>query len=65
MARPTFEVFKARDGGFRWRLRGGNGRVMAQSEGHTTKGNAVRAARAVRLAAAYCSNEVRDGHPRR
>lgn len=58
--RPHFEVYKARDG-FRWRLMAMNGRVLAAGESHTTKGNAVRAARAVRKAAGLTSSKVPDG----
>ncbi len=46
MKGPRFEVFKARDG-WRWRLRGGNSRIVCQSEGYTTKASALRAAAAL------------------
>lgn len=46
MKGSRFEVFKARDG-WRWRLRGGNNRIVCQSEGYTTKASALRAASAL------------------
>jgi uncharacterized protein YegP (UPF0339 family) len=42
----VFEVFPSEDG-FRWRLKSGNGEVVAQSEGYTTKEHAREGAVAV------------------
>ena len=43
------EVWRSRAGIhlWRWRLRGANGKVMCQGEGHLTKAKAVRAAQRV------------------
>ncbi len=40
--RPKFEVFKGKEWYFR--LRGANGEIVCQSEGYTTKADALRAA---------------------
>ncbi len=40
--RGRFEVYRDRTGGYRWRLRAGNGEVLAVSEGHVTKDAALR-----------------------
>jgi uncharacterized protein len=43
-----FEVYKDSKGGYRWRLRAGNGQVIATGgEGYTTKANAVGGIKAV------------------
>ena len=46
----VFEVFPSEDG-YRWRLKAGNGEVIAQSEGYGTKEHAVEGAEAVWRAA--------------
>lgn len=41
---PVFEIFKSpKDGQHYWRLVGGNGEIMASSEGYVTKQHARRA----------------------
>lgn len=35
-----FELYKARDGQYRFRLKAGNGEIIAVSEGYTTKASA-------------------------
>lgn len=40
-----FDIFKGRDSRYYWRLVGGNGEIVAQSEGYSTKSNAKRAAK--------------------
>jgi uncharacterized protein YegP (UPF0339 family) len=45
----TFELYKDRIGEFRWRLRHGNGDVIADSgEGYTTKANAINGIKSVK-----------------
>lgn len=46
-----FEIFKDAASQFRWRLKASNGEVVAQSEGYTTKANAVDGTDAVQRAA--------------
>lgn len=41
---PRYEVYRAADG-WRWRLVGGNGRIVATGEAHPRKANALRAVR--------------------
>jgi uncharacterized protein YegP (UPF0339 family) len=50
MRTARFEVYKAKDG-WRWRLKSGNGRIVAQGESHTRKVDAIRAAHTVWLTA--------------
>ena len=38
-----FEVYPSKDG-WRWRLKAGNGRIVATGEAHTRRADAVRAA---------------------
>lgn len=54
--RPRFEIYAVegkRPGAhkdytvYRWRLRGGNGRILCSGEAHPSKGNAVRAIRRI------------------
>lgn len=40
-------VYQARDGGWRWSLRGGNGERVAQSQGYTRRDSALRGLRRV------------------
>lgn len=42
MTRPQAEVYADEAGEWRWRLRAGNGEIVASGEGYTTKGDAVR-----------------------
>ena len=46
-----FEVYESK-GGWRWRLKAGNGEVVATGEEYTTKDGAVRGCEAVARAAA-------------
>ena len=39
-----FEVYQSRDDNYRWRLKAGNGEIVAISEGYTTKYSAKRSA---------------------
>lgn len=39
---PRFEIYKATDG-WRWRLRSGNGRILASGEAFTSRRHAERA----------------------
>jgi len=41
--RARFEVFRGEDGQWYFRVVGGNGEIMSQSEGYTTRSNARRA----------------------
>ncbi|MDD3183644.1 MAG: YegP family protein [Alphaproteobacteria bacterium] len=43
-----FEVFKATNGNFYWRLKSTNGEIICQSEGYTTKQNALNGIDAVK-----------------
>lgn len=43
-----FEIFRAKDKSWRFRLRAGNGKVVCQSEGYTTRRRAVSGVHAVR-----------------
>lgn len=46
---PRFEVFRGRRGGFYWRLRAINGKIVADGgEQYATRSSAVRACRRVR-----------------
>lgn len=60
----TFEVYQSGEGQWRWRLLEGNGEIVAVGESHTTKGDALRAARGVqRLAAtAVIDGEKEPAH---
>lgn len=46
MKSSKFVIYKAKDG-WRWSLRAGNGRKVAQGEAHTRRKDAVRACYAV------------------
>jgi len=46
-----FEIYKSTNG-YRWRLKAGNGEVVATGEEYTTKDGAVRGCEAVSRAAA-------------
>ena len=42
-----FEIYPDRSGGYRWRLRAGNGEIVAVSESYTTRSSANHSARQV------------------
>lgn len=42
MPLPKFQVFPGADGLFYWRLRAGNGEIVAHSEGYFSRDNARR-----------------------
>ena len=48
---PKFEVYQSRDGQYRWRLKAGNGEIVATSEGYTTRASAKRSAENVQAIA--------------
>lgn len=41
------EILRSRNGEYRWRLRAGNGEIVASGEGHTTESDSKRAWRTV------------------
>lgn len=45
-----FEVYEAKDG-FRWRLKAGNGEIVATGESYPTKAGAIKGTKAVQRAA--------------
>jgi uncharacterized protein YegP (UPF0339 family) len=49
--KPKFEVYLARDDSYRWRLKAGNGEIVATSEGYTRRDDAHRSARNVKAIA--------------
>jgi uncharacterized protein YegP (UPF0339 family) len=53
-----FEVYKSGEE-FRWRLKAGNGEIVASGEGYASKSGAVKGIRSVRRAALLAG--VRDG----
>jgi len=53
-----YEIYKDARGGYRWRLKGGNGEIVASGESYTTKANAQNAVAWVRANAAAAP--VRD-----
>ncbi|MDR1823807.1 MAG: DUF1508 domain-containing protein [Bifidobacteriaceae bacterium] len=46
-----FEIFEDKSGQFRFRLKAGNGEVVATGEAYTTKAGAIKGAEAVQRAA--------------
>lgn len=46
---PKFEVYMSRDLQYRWRLKAGNGEIVATSEGYTTRQSATHACERVRV----------------
>lgn len=46
-----FEVFRGRNGDYRWRLKASNNKVVAQSEGYTRHASAIKACSAAMKAA--------------
>lgn len=47
-----FEIFQNARGEYRFRLKAGNGEIVATGEGYTTRAGAVRGTEAVKRAAA-------------
>lgn len=47
-----FEIFQDARGEYRFRLKAGNGEIVATGEGYTTRAGAVRGTEAVKRAAA-------------
>jgi len=45
---PKFEVYKDQGGQHRWRLKAGNGEIVAISEGYTTRSSAKQSAQKVK-----------------
>lgn len=45
---PRFEVYQDKRGGWRWRLKAANNRIIAQGEAHTRKRDADRAVRTIK-----------------
>lgn len=43
MRRARVQFYRDRRGEWRWRVRAGNGRIVAQGEGHPTRAKAIRA----------------------
>ncbi|MGQ0846406.1 MAG: YegP family protein [Sporichthyaceae bacterium] len=52
-----FEVYEDKAGEFRFRLKAGNGEVVAQGEGYSTRSNAHAGCEAVKRAAAEATIE--------
>lgn len=46
-----FEVYQSKSGGYRWRLKAGNGEIVAMSEDYTTKEHAKAGCESARRAA--------------
>ncbi len=55
-----YEVFTALDGSWRWRLRAGNGEIVAQSEAYTSKSTAERGAQDAAAASEAARQEASD-----
>ena len=49
----SFEVYMDRAGQYRWRLKSGNGEIVAISEGYTVKYSAERSAERAKTIASY------------
>lgn len=45
---PVFEIYYSQANDYRWRLKAGNGEIVAVGEGHTTKASAKRSAERVK-----------------
>ena len=45
---PVFEVYYSQGNDYRWRLKAGNGEIVAVSEGYSVKASAKRSAERVR-----------------
>ncbi|WOC63475.1 DUF1508 domain-containing protein (plasmid) [Paenarthrobacter sp. AT5] len=46
-----YEVYKDKSGGYRFRLKAGNGETMASGESHTTKAAALKGVESVKTSA--------------
>jgi hypothetical protein len=44
----TFEVYRDRSGNYRWRLRAGNGEIIASSEGYSSRQSCLKGIAAVK-----------------
>lgn len=53
-----FETFKGEDDQYYWRLKGGNGEILAQSEGYTRSESALRAIYDVQMAVVEASKLI-------
>jgi uncharacterized protein YegP (UPF0339 family) len=47
-----FEIYEGKSGDFRFRLKAGNGEVVATGQGYTSKASAIKGTEAVKRAAA-------------
>ena len=56
----TFEVYPDKAGKYRFRLKAGNGEIVAVGEAYESKQNALRGVEAVQRAAADASVVVKD-----
>ncbi len=56
----TFEVYEDKAGKYRFRLKAGNGEVVAVGEAYESKQNALRGVEAVQRAAADATVVVKD-----
>ena len=56
-----FEVYQDRAAGWRWRLKAGNGEIVAQGEAYESKSGAKEGCAAVQRAAAAASIVETDG----
>jgi uncharacterized protein len=52
-----FELYKSSNGEFRWRLKSGNGQIIATGEGYTSKSGAQNGIDAVRRDAAAAATD--------
>jgi uncharacterized protein len=52
-----FELYKSSNGEFRWRLKSGNGQIIATSEGYTSKSGAQNGIDAVKRDAAAATTD--------
>jgi len=50
-----FEIYIDRAGGYRWRLKARNGEIVAIGESYTTKYNAIKSAKLIKVIAPYAS----------
>ena len=48
MRQSRIEIYPSRDGGWRWRARAANGKIIASGESYTRKSDAKRGARRAR-----------------
>lgn len=57
MKQPKFEVFQDKAKQWRWHLKAGNGRIIAQGEAHTRKADAERAVATVVTCALFAAQK--------